>query len=67
MNRWLARFAFTFLILSGLLVYQGYREITTFAQPKTWRIGLYFVAAGIGVGLAARGFRERHRSRFDPD
>jgi hypothetical protein len=67
MNRWLARFAFTFLIVAGLLVYRGYREMTTFARPEKWRIGLYFVAAGMGVGLAVRGFRERHRSQSDGD
>jgi hypothetical protein len=60
-NRWIARFAFTFLILAALLVYQGYRELTTLANPDKWRIGLYFVGAGIGLGLAVRGFRERHR------
>jgi hypothetical protein len=68
MNRWLSRFAFTFLILAGLLIYQGYREMTTLAQPLWWRIGLYFVAAGMGLGLAVKGVRERHRAeRGDPE
>jgi hypothetical protein len=66
MNRWLARFSFTFLVVAGLLAWQGYRELTTFAQPKIWRVGLYFLAAGIGVGLAAKGVRERHRSDQEP-
>jgi hypothetical protein len=61
MNRWLARLSMSFLILAGLLVWQGYRELTTFAHPNTWRVGLYFLAAGIGVGLAVKGIRERHR------
>lgn len=67
MNRWLARFAFTFLIVAGLLVYRGYLAMTSSARPETWRIALYFLAAGIGVGLAVRGFRERHRSESERD
>jgi hypothetical protein len=68
MNRWLARLAFSFLILAGLLIYQGYREMTTLARPLWWRIGLYLVAAGLGLGLAAKGVRERHRGdRADPE
>ncbi|HEY7120455.1 MAG TPA: hypothetical protein VH475_27980 [Tepidisphaeraceae bacterium] len=61
MNRWLARLAFSFLILAGLLLWQGYRELTMFAHPSTGRIALYFIAAGISIGLAFRGIRERHR------
>lgn len=59
--RWLARFSFTFLIVAGLLIWQGYREMTQMAFPNTWRIGLYFVAAGICFGLSAKGVRERHK------
>lgn len=65
MNRWLARFSFSFLVLAGLLAWQGYRELTTFSHPKLWRVGMYFLAAGIGVGLSAKGVRERHRSEDD--
>ena len=62
MAKWLARFSFTFLVLAGLLLWQGYRELTMSSSPNVWRIGLYFVAAGISIGLAFRGIRERHRS-----
>ena len=61
MNEWLARFSMTFLVLAGLLVYQGYRELTGPVSPNIWHIGLYFVAAGISIGLSLRGVRERHR------
>lgn len=61
MNKWLARFSMSFLILAGLLVYQGYGELTSPAAPNVWRIGLYFVAAGVSIGLCIRGVRERHR------
>jgi hypothetical protein len=62
MNKWLARFSMTFLVLAGLLVYQGYRELTGPVAPVIWRISLYFVAAGISIGLSLRGVRERHRN-----
>jgi hypothetical protein len=62
MGKWLARFSTSFLILGGLLIYQGYRELTGPFIVNRWRIGLYFLAAGICIGLAMRGVRERHRS-----
>jgi hypothetical protein len=65
-NRWLARFSFTFLVVAGLLAWQGYRELTQSTRPNAWRVGLYFLAAGIGVGLAVKGVRERHRSDPSP-
>lgn len=64
MKRWLARFSFSFLILGGLLIYQGYKEIRQ-ASPGAgggrWRVMLYFVGAGIALGLSAKGVRERHK------
>jgi hypothetical protein len=65
MVKWLARFSFTFLVLAGLLLWQGYREMTMTSSPNTWRIGLYFVGAGVSIGLAFRGIRERHRRSDD--
>ena len=61
MTRWLARLAFSFLILAALLAWTGYKELTTRTHPSKVRVGLHFLAAGVSVGLAARGFRERHR------
>ncbi len=63
MNRWIARFSFTLLILAGLLIYQGWREIHQLADPPKWRLALYFLAAGISAGLSMRGMQLRHRSR----
>jgi len=62
MNKWLARLSTSFLILAGLLIYQGYRELTAPVPAIKWRIALYFVAAGVSLGLFARGVRERHRN-----
>ena len=69
MGRWLARFSFTFLIVSALLVIQGYRELTGRAGAvNKARVALYFVAAGIGIALTMRGIRERHRGEeIEPD
>ena len=61
MDRWLARLAYSFLILAGLLVWQAYREMTTLREPSKARLGLYFVGAMLSLGLAVRGMRVRHR------
>lgn len=63
MNRWLARLAFSFLVLAALLAWTGYKELTgSHTAPSKARVGVYFVGAGMSLGLAARGFRERHRA-----
>ena len=61
MNQWLARLAFSFLVLAALLAWTGYKELTTRASADKVRVSLYFVGAGMSLGVAARGFRERHR------
>jgi hypothetical protein len=61
MNQWLARLAFSFLVLAALLAWTGYKELTTRIAPSKTRVALYFVGAGMSLGVAARGFRERHR------
>lgn len=62
MDRWLSRFAFSFLIIAGLLAIHGYRELTAPAPAVKWRIALYAVAVGVLVGLAVRGISARHKS-----
>jgi hypothetical protein len=61
MARWMARLAYSFFILAVLLAWEGYKELTRSSHPQTWRIALYFLAAGISVGLSFRGVQERHR------
>ena len=65
MKLWLARLAFTFLVLALLLLWSAYKEITTSPAPSRWRIGLYCVAAGLSIALSVRGMRERHGPRQD--
>ena len=63
MDRFLSRFTFTFLILAGFLGYEGYVLLTGPVRPEIWRVALYFIGAGLSLGLAVRGIRERHRQR----
>ena len=63
MGRFLNRFAFTFLILGGFLAFEGYELLTKGAQPSIWQVALYFIGAGMSLGIAVRGIRERHRQR----
>ena len=66
MPRWLARLAFSFFILAGLLFYQAYREMNpATAKPPIWRIALYCLAAGVSIGLGLRGLRDRHKTLSD--
>jgi Flp pilus assembly protein protease CpaA len=65
MNQWLARLAFSFLVLAALLAWTGYQELTTRTVPNKVRVGLYFVGAGMSLGVAVRGFRERHRGEHE--
>lgn len=65
MNRWLARFAFSFFVLGLLLLWSAYKEGTASPSPRGWRIGLYCVGAGVSIAIAVRGIRERHRPDED--
>jgi hypothetical protein len=63
MKRVLASLSFSFLIVGGVLVWQGYRELT---RPRPgevigWRVAMYFVVGGLCFALGLRGVKERHR------
>ena len=67
MERWLARFSFSFFILAMVLV----REIYNCLQGRrgivpAWRIGLYCIATVMLVTRGALGVRARHR-RMDQE
>jgi hypothetical protein len=62
MSRILSRFVFTLVILSGFFFYQGYLLLQRPGPADGWRVALFFLAGGIGLGLAMRGLRERHRN-----
>ncbi len=52
MRKWLARLTFSVIILAAVFVWEARR-----AQDPTW----HYIAAGMLVGLAIAGIRERHR------
>jgi hypothetical protein len=62
MSRVLASLSMSFLIVGGILLWFGYRELT---RPSGggmgWRVGMYFVVGGLCFALGLRGVKERHR------
>ena len=59
MKRLLASLSFSFLLLGGVLVWLGYKELTR--GGIGWRVGMYFVVGGMCFALGLRGVKERHR------
>lgn len=56
MRKWLARLAFSFLILAAVLAWEGQR-----ASEQERSATPYYAAAIVLLGLGAAGLRERHR------
>jgi len=56
MSRWLSRLAFSFIIIAGVLAWEGRRAVGA-AQ-----VGCY-VGAGLLFVFGVIGLRERHRHR----
>ena len=56
MRKWLARLAFSFIILAAWLVWEG-RQARERGEPATW----HYLAAALLTGAAMAGLRERHR------
>jgi hypothetical protein len=63
MSRFLASLSMSFLIVGGLLVWFGYKELTRAGGGMGWRVGMYFVVGGACFALGLRGVKERHRPR----
>lgn len=58
LNYWLARLSFSFLILSGLLLWSTWKAVSA----AGWSAKPVFMVAGAAIclGLGARGIRIRH-------
>jgi hypothetical protein len=56
MHKWLARLAFSFLILAAVLAWSGWRAAQRGDSPT-----LYYAAAAICGAAGILGLRERHR------
>jgi hypothetical protein len=59
MKRVLASLSFSFLILGGVLIWLGYKELMRAGMG--WRAGAYFLIGGMSFALGLRGVKERHR------
>lgn len=57
MRRWLARLAFSFVILAAWLVWEGRKRV-----ERGESAAVHYVGAGLLTGAAMAGFRERHRA-----
>lgn len=59
---WLARFAFSFIIIAIVLLWEGYKALGGNGRPQqAGRAIACFVGAGAFMALGAAGNRERHR------
>ena len=61
LSPWLARFSFSFFILSGLLAWESYKAVHGQLAVSSGRIVLFMVGAVVSFVLAVVGVRERHR------
>ena len=66
MQRWIARFSFSFFILAAVLAWEVYNIIQgRRGYVPQWRIALYCIAAMMAFVLGGVGVRARHRMRED--
>ncbi len=63
LRRWLARLAFSFIIIGGVLLWEGYKALRTpTTERRPARALLSFITGGACMALASAGMRERHRN-----
>jgi hypothetical protein len=71
MRRVLAILSFSFLIIAGVLAFEGWRAMVRPEPPEPWHVALYFIGAAVCVVLWGLGVRERYRHlrnmRREPD
>lgn len=69
MTRWIARLAFSFILLAAVFAWEGNRirrgdrDSGTGASGSEGKMYACFVAAAVCFGLGLRGVQERHRPR----
>jgi hypothetical protein len=74
MRKWLARLAFSFILVATVLAWEAYQAQTGRRGPDVppWRIGAYYLAAAALFAAGLWGVRTRHqlleeqRDRDDP-
>jgi hypothetical protein len=62
MRKWLARLAFSFLVIAAACAWEAARG--NHSDAKRWTLG---IVAALSCGLALAGFRERYREPDDDD
>ena len=62
MRKWWARLAFSFIVVSLVFAYEGYRTKRGDRGPdQQWKTYAFFAAAAVCFGLGLRGVHEKHR------
>ena len=62
MDRWLARFSFSFFIFAFVLIWQIYKIMEgRLGYVAPWRIALYAFATAVCIVLGVLGVRARHK------
>ena len=62
MDRWLARFSFSFFILAMVLAWEIYKILQgQRGYVPVWRIALYSFATAVFIVAGVLGVRARHR------
>jgi hypothetical protein len=64
MQKWVARFSFTFFILAAVFAWDAYKRVVSAPQSsssQTVRVALDCAGAGACAALAVAGIRARHR------
>ncbi|WP_428937448.1 hypothetical protein [Fontivita pretiosa] len=61
MQKWLARLAFSFLVLCLLLLWQSYKLSQRDSSAGWWQVPLCLLGAAASGALALAGLRARHR------
>lgn len=57
----LARLTFTFFIIAGVLLWEGYRQGRASPPVSRAQLALYAIAAALSLILGFAGLRARHR------
>jgi hypothetical protein len=64
MQKWLARFSFSFLILAAFMAWEAYKMVAGRVPLVPARLTLLCAGAGVCTALAAAGIRARHRDEI---
>ena len=68
MRRWMARLSFSFVILTLVFAWEGYRTQRGDRGPdQQAKMYAFYAAAAVCFGLGLRGVRERHRMLNEQD